>query len=228
MKVRLLPTTLAALFSLASATCLTGCGGGGAASLSPAAKAVQIYEPNYISALGSGRKWSRQLLRCRVVSPEGRALDPVFTRALGAWTPFSEGLFTFITAASGAADITLETVPAGSLGGKTIGLTTISYRTSDSRILRAQIKVDASLDDDAMVQVMAHELGHALGLDGHSPDRADLMYAHAHLPLVTTERDRNTLFTINADTLAGLSRAQKSDGGTGEPTTTIVCQFPKN
>ena len=228
MKVRLFPTTLAALFILAGATCLTGCSGGAAASLAPAAKAVQIYEPNYVSALGSGRKWSRQAIRCRVASPEGRSLDPLFTRALGAWTPFSEGLFSLSVASSGAAEITLESVPVGSLGGKTIGLTTISYRTSDSRILRAQIKVDASLDDDAMVQVMAHELGHALGLDGHSPDRADLMYAHAHLPLVTTERDRNTLFTINADTLAGLSRAQKSDGGTGEPITTVVCQFQKD
>ena len=41
--------------------------------------------------------------------------------------------------------------------------------------------------------MIAHELGHAMGIDGHSADPSDLMYANSHLPAIVTPSDQNTV-----------------------------------
>ncbi len=49
------------------------------------------------------------------------------------------------------------------------------------------------LTTEKLVQAVAHEFGHALGIAGQSDDRLDLMYPFAHYPAVVTNRDVNTL-----------------------------------
>ena len=57
------------------------------------------------------------------------------------------------------------------------------------------MQVNAKLPKTDLVQGIAHELGHALGIQGHSDDRNDLMYPYAHLPAQITDRDMNTFRT---------------------------------
>jgi hypothetical protein len=93
------------------------------------------------------------------------------------------------------------------------------------------ILVDAGLGNDLMPQVLTHEFGHALGLDGHSPELADVMYTRAHLPLVVTERDRNTFSLVYSDLLAALGRATESPttkkDADSDLVTVSVCAFKK-
>ena len=63
------------------------------------------------------------------------------------------------------------------------------------------MKVDVSVrhafagTEESLRSVVAHELGHVVGIGGHSPEPSDLMYA-APTVLVPTERDARTLRTV--------------------------------
>jgi hypothetical protein len=63
----------------------------------------------------------------------------------------------------------------------------------DQILISAAVSIEQSLPDAFQVQVIAHELGHSLGIEGHSTVQSDLMYANAHLPAVITTRDQNTV-----------------------------------
>ena len=61
---------------------------------------------------------------------------------------------------------------------------------------------DKGLTDDEMKGVSLHEIGHALGLSGHSPNDADIMHfmmSFRQLPALT-KRDKQTIARIYQDT----------------------------
>lgn len=213
---------------------LVGCAGAGPSpepTPSPTPAPTGRFEPNYKASLGAGRQWSVFNVEYYVKPVEGRDIPALFRVALSHWEPSTQPLFTFAPSTDPSAILTVEVVPTGSLGSDTVGTTTVTYRKSDAKIVRAVILVDAGLGNDLMPQVLTHELGHALGLDGHSPELADVMYARAHLPLLVTERDRNTFSAVYSDLLAALGRAAvapstKKDAD-DDLVTVSVCTFKK-
>ncbi len=69
-------------------------------------------------------------------------------------------------------------------------------RSAEIYILTLYRGNNAQLSDVAMKAVCLHELGHALGISGHSPYRGDMMYATFSpydIPLRLTDRDAGTI-----------------------------------
>ncbi|MGC8668511.1 MAG: matrixin family metalloprotease [Chthonomonadales bacterium] len=76
------------------------------------------------------------------------------------------------------------------------GATTLTY--NGSVMANAAMRIGTHALAPADIQcIAAHEFGHALGIDGHSPDPADLMYPthRAGTPCAVSQRDVNTLKT---------------------------------
>lgn len=203
--------------ALLFALVLAGCGASTAPSLTRLPDTTR-FVPNYLGELSATRQWGTQTLTISVPT----ALRSTFEASQAAWAAQYGTLLVLSPTASTPADIQVDTVPAGSLWGDVVGLTTVTYQ--GSRIISATIHLDASLSGESVKQVLAHELGHALGVDGHSADPSDLMYPRSHLPFRITPRDRNTLLSIYADWLPSSTR-KKDDGSA---VTTVVCRFPKS
>lgn len=91
------------------------------------------------------------------------------------------------------ADVTVDFVTPGTLPGGAIGETNVQFNPEDASISHAAIQINERLSKAQLVQVVAHEMGHALGIQGHSSDKHDVMYPTAHLPIEVTDRDVNTL-----------------------------------
>jgi len=95
------------------------------------------------------------------------------------WAGASDGSLSF-SIVSGAADINLrwvESIP--SEAGNITGVTEIAR--SGSTFFPPTVKLalfagDSRLSDREMTATAIHEVGHAIGLTGHSPARPDVMY----------------------------------------------------
>lgn len=89
----------------------------------------------------------------------------------------------------------------------------------------ANVQIVASQPDVNLPDTIAHEVGHALGIEKHSEDSNDLLFATTFPPVTITQRDQNTLFFLYySPTALGGSRSvatsnQKSPIHTSE----IVC-----
>lgn len=197
---------------------LAGCGGGGGSGPStpratPTPTRLPVtgsctattYEPNYVSSLETLQQWPVFPLRIFLNSTDART-RALTIRGFDQWVTATNNRvrYTLVTDAE-QADITVK---FGLLrpGSETLGITTTYFFEGQSRIERAEIEFfyypfDSRADaEDVNQSVAAHEFGHVLGISGHSPERADLMFARATggLKEVTT-RDLNTLRTSYCD-----------------------------
>ena len=121
-------------------------------------------------------------------------LDAALRGALAAWEDVGRDIRFNIVNDTSTAQIVVHTRPQ-SVGDRA-GETLVQW-SRDAGIVSAVITVSRAgpdgklLTPPALLAVMTHEVGHALGL-GHSPDSADVMFPAAHLGRLT-QRDRATL-----------------------------------
>ena len=212
-----------------------------AAPRSTVATASTRFAPNYATELLNLRRWQKDSLTIFVEQPapaqdsthRDYAADVRSGAAL--WSPyFGESVALRFTENAAEADVRVSFVNHGSLPDGAIGRTEVTYRNRDNVIVAATVRLDRSLKADMLAQVAAHEMGHAMGMEGHSVDKTDLMYARAHLPGAITTRDANTLHLnysrvatrANARAAAQADTPDVASTGNGT-TTTAACSLPE-
>ena len=163
----------------------------------PTSTASQL--PNYQTSAISLRHWEKKSVAV-YVDPAGDSMkDPKevmgsVARGLSLWNEkLGSAVNLTTTTHREDADITLSFVAPGTLSGGAVGRTDVTYHLDDQVLTRACVRISSELPGDMLAQVSAHELGHALGIQGHSPDKHDLMYPYAHLPAEVTARDFGTM-----------------------------------
>lgn len=218
---------------VAAAGLLSGCGGGGTNSgitpfVAPPAytdsrmtlpdAASDSFAPNYSPTLKSDGVWAGRTLRV-FFAPESEA---VVGTALRRWEEATGGFFHWERAASPAeAQVNFLAVPQTAFEAGTVGRTSYTYNIGQNELTGATVRYAITGMDADQVRVVVHEIGHALGIHGHSDTEPDVMYPTLTLRNVITERDLNTLFWLYRDTAAS---AASTNRGVGQQTTkTISC-----
>jgi hypothetical protein len=153
---------------------------------------------NFAATAIALRHWNKKEITVHVIaSPnENKTAEQIASlvaQGLGLWNEKAGKTVHLSLTDDTDADVTVAFVTPGTLSGGAVGQTDAQFDPEDSAISHAGIKINERLSSAQLVQVVAHEMGHALGIQGHSPNKGDLMYAYAHLPVELTARDLNTL-----------------------------------
>jgi len=158
--------------------------------------------------------WSRQQMPLRVHlpdPPEGFYTDPeavrdVVREGVTDWTDAAgPGLPTFVFVESpGEADIQIDWAlespdPSWYIAHCVFSRTVFSKQFAVDRILVTARWGGREPSLDMLYATLLHEMGHALGLAGHSPNKTDVMYPHSNAERrELSERDRATLRALYA------------------------------
>lgn len=190
-------------------------------------KGIRVFiHPGINNVVDKTSSASMEMTRARVAVQE----------ALGLWNSASSAEFQFTLVDSEEnADIEIYFVDElrrldGSFA-EGVGIANYSFTypnssdTTRGELQNAVVQIRATQPAENMTDTIAHEIGHALGIEVHSTDPADLLFEKSLPPSHITQRDQNTLyFLYYSETAVGgrsvpSSSKKKSSIQNGE----IVC-----
>lgn len=221
--------------TIVAASLLVGCGGGsgGVGGFSPSTSqavysdsraslpdaASRSFAPNYAPSVTSHGIWQGRTVRVYFSAEH----ETVVKAALQRWEDSTGGFFRWERVASAEeAQITFMGLPIGEFTPGTVGRTRYSYKVGKNELTSAEVKyAEVGIHAD-QTRVVVHEIGHALGVHGHSDTDPDVMYPTLTLRNVITQRDLNTMFLLYSESAAGgtepTSRSEEQ-----EATATVSC-----
>lgn len=204
--------------SLLIVTIACGGTGGGAGSTSGGVCSSTSYIPNYATASGMTlRRWDHLPIKVffETSTPVGTTtIEEHLKDGFDQWEASAgQNLWTEVSSA-GAADLTVKV--QASAPQSTLATTTVYFNTGTSILSSAEMVVYtwASIPEGDYAPTGCHEMGHALGIGGHSGSSLDMMYYTGNISGLLTIPDLNTLRTCYCDfTTSGLTAPTRSKGG---------------
>ena len=159
---------------------------------------------NYKTSLRSLLHWGHFPLRVAFVNgitSGDHDMDTLVRNGFDEWVNAARGAVSYeVTANIRRADVivTYDVVPSRPLNGERLGQTGFTFNPARKELARASMHLNVwagmtRRDLARFENTAAHEFGHALGLNGHSPVPGDLMYYSSASSEGVTARDVNTL-----------------------------------
>jgi len=164
--------------------------------------------------------WPREKLPIKVFIEPGEELPgyranfpDVLRQSFDDWMRASGNRLTWVQVdQSQSADIICHWSPDapermdGTEAGRTKTYARFNTETNRGTIYKVTMSLatrlpDREMTDDEIKKTVLHEVGHALGLEGHSPERSDIMFARvspSQLPYLT-DRDSATIVRLYSD-----------------------------
>ena len=163
--------------------------------------------------------WLPQKLPLRVYISSGYGVPGyrnnypnLVTEAFDEWVAASNNKLSWVQVNSAAqADVTvgftanLQVHGNGAEAGRTESLTRVNRATGRGVLEKAKVSIltrlgNRNLSEVEVRRIALHEVGHAFGLQGHSPNPTDIMYyaTTERQPTFLTARDKNTIQRLYA------------------------------
>lgn len=168
---------------------------------------------DYLSQMGGESRWP-QGKNIRVYVAPGRATFPgIISNCMNQWASASGHHFSWsLTGDPSSADYTIgwtshqTEVSSGTEAGLTTTDTSVDPDTGMEYIEHAKTHIltryeGKTLSDAELEKTALHEVGHALGLEGHSSNPTDIMYyaVSRRQSGTLTGRDRNTMARLYSE-----------------------------
>lgn len=182
-----------------------GCGGGGGGEWT----AAVTFTPNYISSLDGLYHWASLPASVYFDTPDewlNHYSSQVAVDGALSWNIPGEQAFLAVADSAARATVVCSFVenPLPEWSGNAQAVTYYAYYYDSHLLVPGKVSITCAwrdrfgrvLSPQLMQGIIAHELGHALGISGHSPKAEDLMYSQVQSGLITPqERDINTVKT---------------------------------